>query len=182
MHQPPDASGNRDEDWNLGRNRFKPVSLPKKEEARRKTGEVVHPASDRLREASEEGKEAKRDDERWKAQPRDKQRVQSAGERADAESRDRDQWRQIGVTPEFAKHDCAKPQQRADREIDSPSEDDRRHYEREQANFDRLTQDLHQVAARAEILRALREDHQLDKQDDHKQRLEAEEVRLPRGR
>ena len=59
--------------------------------------------------------------------------------------------RNAGVAPEFAEEDGAEAEQRADGEIDAAGEDDGRHHQREQADFDRVAEDVEGVVERAEV-------------------------------
>lgn len=117
--------------------------LAEKEKPGRKVCERVHAVSDGFGDTAKEGVCAECDDEWGKAEQRDERGVESAGECADAEGEDdgnRDG--KMSVPPEFAKENGAEAEKRADGKIDAASENDRRHDESEQADFDGMAKDI----------------------------------------
>ena len=106
------------------------------EEALRKAGVSDRATCDRLAESSEKRERPKRNDERRKTERGDECCIQKARAAAEPDGDERSEpWCEACVVPQFPEKDRAKSKRGTDREIDAAGEDDRRHHQREKADF-----------------------------------------------
>ncbi len=148
--------------------------MAEKQERGRETGEVVNSSSDRLGEPAKEREGSQGHDQRWQFQTCDQSGIQSSGGCSDQKGAEGSEpRRQSGVTPELSKRNRAESEKRTYRQINAPGQNDRCHYEGEQAEFHAQADNFKRVPSRGEVFGRLRKNEDLHEEHCDEQCLEA---------
>ena len=181
MHEQPNRDGGGDENPCL-HGHAEEKGIAEREEGFGEIRVCLGAAGEGFGESAEKRERAERDDERREAEARDERGIHTATERAGGDRADGcEPRRKGGVFPQHAEDDRAQAHERADGEVDASGEDDRRHDESEQADFDGLADDVRDVVGGAEIPANGIEEHNLRDEDEEQDSLVSGEQGFPSG-